>query len=136
MWRLRQALASFMYGRYGVDKLYWGLFWLWVLIAVVNIFVASAVLYVVELLIMFFMYFRVFSKNIYRRRRENERFVGAISAVRDFFRLQWSRVRDIRYKRYRRCPSCKAVLRLPIKRGKHTAKCPSCGKNFNVRILI
>ena len=35
---------------------------------------------------------------------------------------------------YRKCPNCKAVLRLPNKVGKHTTVCPRCNKEFKVRV--
>ena len=136
MWRLRQALASFMYGRYGVDKLYWFLFGIWAFLTVINAFIGSTLLYIAGLLVLGYQFFRVFSKNIYSRSRENQAFLRFFEKAKSIFALQTSRIRDIGKKRYRRCRNCKAVLRLPIKRGKKTVKCPKCNRTFDVFILI
>ena len=136
MWRIRQALASFMYGRYGVDKLYWFLFVIWALLSIVNTFIGSALLYFAGLFVLAYQFFRVFSKNISKRSRENQRFLRFFESTKSFLLLQVSRIRDIGKKRYRRCKNCKAVLRLPIKRGKKSVKCPKCNRTFEVFILI
>ena len=33
---------------------------------------------------------------------------------------------------YKVCPKCKQKIRLPLKKGKHTVKCPNCGNKFDV----
>ena len=33
---------------------------------------------------------------------------------------------------YKKCPKCKQKIRLPLKKGKHTVKCPNCGNKFDV----
>ena len=33
---------------------------------------------------------------------------------------------------YKKCPKCKQKIRLPLKKGKHTVKCPNCGNRFDV----
>ena len=35
---------------------------------------------------------------------------------------------------YKKCPSCKAVLRLPKRPGVHKTVCPRCGREFTVRV--
>ena len=34
---------------------------------------------------------------------------------------------------YKRCPKCHQVLKLPLKKGTHTVKCPECGNSFTVK---
>ena len=80
------------------------------------------------------MFFRCFSKNIYARRRENEFFKNIFKKIKNFFVLQKNRIRDIKGYRYRKCPHCKAMLRLPKRRGRHTVICPRCKKRFEVKI--
>lgn len=136
MWRLRQALYSFMYGRYGVDKLYWALMAVWLTLSVVNIFVGSVYLYILELVVSGFAFFRVLSKNVYRRSAENATFLKIFSVIKQGTGLLFKRIREIGKKRYRRCRHCKAMLRLPIKRGRHSVRCPRCGRDFKVTIII
>ena len=35
---------------------------------------------------------------------------------------------------WEKCPSCKAILRLPRRIGVHKTVCPKCGKEFTVRV--
>ena len=129
-----------MYGRYGTDtlnKVYLGLY-----IAVVLIYYIAALLipetaaktkallllaylFLTTFLIIL-IFFRMFSRNIAKRRRENERFCG-------FFKLIRNRFRDRKTHVYRKCPKCKAVLRLPKAKGKHTVVCPRCRERFQVK---
>lgn len=128
-----------MYGRYGGDTLNKVL--LGVYVAVVAIyFVASFFIpaaskarqivwlcyTLLSTLLIVWIFFRMFSRNIAKRRRENERFCG-------FFKLMRNRVRDRKTHVYRKCPQCRAVLRLPRAKGKHTVVCPRCRERFRVR---
>lgn len=138
--RFSDRIRNFFYGRYGIDALYYALFVAFLLIWVFRLFVSSTVLsiilYIIELCLLFLMVFRTFSKNIYKRRHENEVFLGIFRKTKNFFVLQKDRIRDIKKIRYRKCPHCKAMLRLPPKKGKHTVKCPRCGEKFDVRVIL
>ena len=63
--------------------------------------------------------FRMFSKNIAKRRRENEVFIG-------IFR---PRV-DAKTHRYFRCPKCAQKVRVLRGKGKIMITCPQCGEKF------
>ena len=81
--RFRQALARFLYGRYGADELYNALF----LIEIILLFIGgilsilghnrptlsaiSVILYIFALGLLIWAMFRFFSRNIEKRRREN-----------------------------------------------------------------
>ena len=136
MWRLRQAVSAFMYGRYGIDRLYWVLMGIWLILSVINVFVGSFAIALIELAVMAVAFWRALSRNIYRRRRENEWLTRCINSIKPAFSLTGQRIRDIGKKRYRRCKNCKSVLRLPINRGSHTVRCPRCSGEFKVTILI
>lgn len=138
MWRLRDGMTRFMYGRYGIDKLYYFLFALYVLLLIIGVFItdaiAYAVVYVLSAVVLVYAFFRIFSRNIEKRVAEGRRFDAVWSKVTSFFRLNRNRIRDRKTHVYRRCPSCKAVLRLPKVKGKHTAICPRCGSSLKVKI--
>lgn len=137
--KLRYRLMNFMQGRYGTDKLGIALLVIYALIGFVRIFVrnkiAGIVLYVVMLLILAFAVFRMLSRNLEKRYKENAAFCSVIAKVSPHLILLKDRLKDIKTKRYRRCPTCKNVLRLPYKRGKHNVKCPKCGRDFKVHII-
>ncbi len=136
MHNFKYKLASFMYGRYGIDALYYGLFALWLAVYVVSVITGKWWISLFGLAVMGFAAFRVFSRNLTRRRKENEAFMKLWRPVKEFFKLQYHRVRDCRTSVYRKCPGCRAVLRLPRRRGTHTTNCPRCARRFDVRILF
>ena len=134
MGKFKTKLARFFYGRYGADTLnnvLTGIYLSWLItFSIVDIFVNSIIFsiigWLVTVAIFALVMFRMMSRNIYKRRRENEKFCG-------FFKLQRNKFRDRKTHVYRKCPSCKAVLRLPKAKGKHTVVCPRCKNRFNVK---
>lgn len=132
--KFRDKLIRFFYGRNGNDALNQLLFWLYFALLLLNIFIGSIVLWVVELLLIALYLFRALSKNLYRRQAENRRFLKILHKFTGFFKLQKNKFRDRKTHVFRTCPNCRAVLRLPKKKGKHSVNCPQCHKSFSVKI--
>lgn len=141
----RERFASFMSGRNGVDQLYHFLFWVIIILSFINLFTKEWVLTVIELLILVYTLFRVFSRNVYRRQKENQIYLTCVGKIRGFFSkikrkitafvaLTKNKWRDRKTHVYKRCPKCNNILRLPRVKGKHTAACPCCENRFDVRI--
>ena len=134
MGKFKSWLYRFMYGRYGTDKLGNCLLIAYVIFifleTILNIFIQSwifdLVCALISLGLMITVLFRMFSRNIQKRRRENEIFCN-------FIKLQKNKYRDRKTHVYRKCPSCSATLRLPKAKGKHNVVCPRCKKRFSVR---
>ena len=75
-------------------------------------------------------YFRMLSRDLYRRRSENERYLRELEKLRAKLRIlreRWNQRRD--YKFFT-CPSCKSVMRVPRGRGKIRIVCHRCGNTF------
>lgn len=123
-----------MYGRYGSDTLAKVMLYVclvWMIVAnIVALFVEciwfSVAYYLITTAMIVWMFYRMFSRNIAARRRENERFCG-------FFKLRRNKFRDRKTHVYRKCHACGAVLRLPKAKGKHFVVCPRCNKRFEVK---
>lgn len=47
-----------------------------------------------------------------------------------------TKIKDFPQKKYTACPKCRAALRVPRERGKHTVRCPRCGHRFGVNIIV
>lgn len=140
MWqRFLNTMARFMAGRYGTDPLNRFLFWvyfaLWLVGRLFRRFVIGQVLSYVMLALLAILLWRTLSRNIPRRAAENDRFLRWWYPTKDWFAHQWTRLRDIRRYRYRRCPGCGARLRLPIKRGRRTVTCYRCRAQFRAFFL-
>lgn len=80
--------------------------------------------------------FRTFSRNIPKREMENEKYLSVSRDVKRFFRRQVNRVKEFKTHRYRKCTHCKAVLRLPRRKGTMKVNCPRCRQEFSVKILF
>ena len=124
-----------MFGRYGPDQLGNFMMWTYIILLVINIFTQSLLIYTAALILMFLTFFRMFSRNISARNKENLKFFAIKKKFTSFFKLQSDRTRDMRTKVYKKCPSCKAIVRLPRKSGKHAVVCPSCRNRFSVKIM-
>ncbi|MBO5128034.1 MAG: hypothetical protein J6D10_10730 [Clostridia bacterium] len=130
----KQKLIQFMIGRYGMDEMYIGLVAVWFFLTVINSFVQSTLLSLLGTAVLIFGLYRFMSRNHAKRRRENEWFLRIWRPVKNWLTFQRDHFRDRKTARYRKCRHCKAIIKLPNKKGKHTVRCPKCGERFDVRI--
>lgn len=132
--KFTDKVIRFMYGRNGNDKLNRALFWVYFILLLANIIFKSTVLWILELLLVILYMFRFLSRNIYRRQKENRAFLKIWNKISGYFKLQRNKIRDRKTHVYRKCSHCRATLRLPKKKGKHTVRCPKCNQTFSVNI--
>jgi hypothetical protein len=136
MENFRNKLTRFMSGRYGVDQLYYGLMAFYFVLLVARTFIRSALVNILMWAVLMWMIFRSLSRNVYQRRLENERFLKIWNPIKAENALTLRRIKEFKTRRFRRCPHCKVVLRLPRKTGRHTVECPRCHHEFKVRVFI
>lgn len=138
--KFRDKLARFMWGRYGIDGLYYGLLVTYCVTLfaqrLIKIDALKAVISLIGIAALVFMIYRVFSKNTSARRKENEIFMKIWTKTKNFFILQKNKIRDFKHYTYKKCPACKATLRLPRKKGTHNVVCPKCRNRFEVKNLF
>ena len=118
MQRWKESFARFMYGRYGPDQLNNALLILGVALAVVGMLFSLPVLTVLSYLPLGYCLYRMFSRNVNRRRLENQKYMQQLNRLRD------------RNSRYYSCPRCHQTVRVPRGRGKINIHCPKCGNQF------
>ena len=130
---MRERLARFMAGRNGNDQLNNFLLILEMILILLSIFIPGRVgkyLYIAVLALLVYIYFRMFSRNITKRREENGKYIrlkyriGAAYRVR---RERWVQRKD--YKFFT-CPSCRTTLRVPRGKGQIRIVCRKCGNTF------
>lgn len=129
-----------MRGRYGIDRLHRMLLWVYFAILIISVFISRnadikiryAFLFM-ELALLVFLFFRVFSKNIEKRRKENERWLSVENKIKKQFRILRDRWKFRKTHVFKKCPKCKAVLRLKRIKGTHSVTCPHCNENFKIR---
>lgn len=126
-------MQKFLKGRYGVDELYRFLLIICLVVIIVNMFVNSIILRIIELIIFIYAIYRILSKNIYKRNKENKKYLEIKDKIVKFIEYHKQKYRDRNTHMYKKCPKCKQKIRLPLKKGKHTVKCPNCKEKFEVK---
>jgi DNA-directed RNA polymerase subunit RPC12/RpoP len=127
---LKEKFMRFMYGRYGVDTL--GKYSLGAGLAtmVLSIVFDS---YTLSLLSWFFIiltYFRMFSRNLYKRSSENQTFLNKTYKLRTWFGKQKNMLAQRKTHHIYRCPGCKQKIRVPRGKGRIEIRCPKCHTTF------
>lgn len=122
-----------MYGRYGSDELTRALTVFALLLLVISMLMGSGArsfMLVLVLAILIYSNYRTFSKNMAARRKENEKYMRLQNKVTDWWKLRrdmWKQRRDFKFFK---CPSCRAVMRVPKDKGKIRIICKKCGTAF------
>ena len=133
-YRLSSALARFMYGRNGADQLgnamlvLYLVFWL-LEVLLARWALAAGILGWVSLLLAVVIIFRIFSRNLPRRRAENQWFLRWWLPLKGRLRGARERRQD-REHRYFTCKSCGTICRVPAGKGKIEITCPKCGRKI------
>lgn len=138
MRKLMYKLQQFMIGRNGSDGLNLFLLFLYMAIIIASLFVrnivAHSILLGVALLVIIWNIFRTFSRNVYKRRRENAAFMGFFYRIKNFFVRRRRKWKERKTHKYKKCPACKAQLRLPKKNCTIQVTCPKCGNKFKMKV--
>lgn len=132
--KIKEKFSKFMYGRYGTDKLNMFLVIMLLAFAVGNLFVRNEYFSMVftswEFLLIFLIYYRMFSKNISKRYAENQKYLSIENRVRRFFgKSKYMQQQRKEFHIYT-CPQCKQKIRIPRRKGKISIRCPKCGNEF------
>ena len=138
---------KFLNGIYGIDCL---TLFLLILSSLFNIWTVTLPLGFICLILSFF---RMLSKNHYKRRSENQSFVRIINkplgklgmplpynsnpiTMNDFiygFSLLGNKIKNWSQYKITKCPSCGQKLRLPRRKGKIVVTCKRCNNKFDLR---
>ena len=137
--KIGNAIVRFMYGRNGMDYLNRTLFWGYIGVFLAQILfnilrlgvpalICEALLWPLMLLILF----RMFSKNLPKRRAENQKFWNWWGGVKSRNAGAKARHADKDHK-YFTCKTCGTVCRVPVGKGKIIITCPKCGAQIHAK---
>ena len=123
-------MQQFMIGRYGNDQLNQVL-----MVAALACSIGSAlsgwgILYAASWALMGLGIFRMFSRNIYKRRSEAYAWLSLKQRAQTQFSGFRGRLQDSKTHRRYRCPQCRQELRVPKGKGKISITCPKCRMQF------
>ena len=136
--KIGNAIARFMYGRNGMDQLNLVLMWVVLILDVVTMLVqrnhaaVSMVLYWLSMAGWVYVLFRMFSKNLSKRRGANQKFVNWVWRMKSSRAGAKERHADKDHK-YFTCKNCKTICRVPVGKGKIIITCPKCGAQIHAK---
>lgn len=133
--RLRDAIARLMYGRNGVDQLNIAMLWGCIigdLLATILMRIGGvpgyvgAALYYLSMILWILVLFRMFSRKLYKRQQENQKWLSFRQRRRAKSGAAQARRADKEH-RYFTCAQCKTICRVPAGKGRIIITCPKCG---------
>lgn len=134
MHRLKNWLLRVMTGRNGADELARVSSGFGCIVLLVSLLLPEGI---VQSLIgalgfagIIYSYFRIFSRNVYKRRMENSGWLRFRGNIVNRFRQWCVRRRQSKDYRFFRCEKCRTITRVPRGRGRIEITCPHCRNKF------
>ena len=124
---------NFMRGRYGVDQFSFALLIAYFVLTFIGMLIRNPWLSNLSILLMVYCWYRMLSKNIYKRSAENTWYLQKTYPIRTWFSKKKRRHQDRKIYKYYKCPNCKQELRVPKGKGEITITCPKCRTKFDKR---
>ena len=90
----------------------------------------ASIMYYLSLATLVYTYYRMFSRNIYKRASENQNFLNKTADIRRKINNQKSLFKQRKVYRIYKCPTCKQKVRVPKGKGKISIHCPKCDTYF------
>ena len=127
---MKEKLVRFMSGRYGMDSL--GKFT--IIAGVAAMLLAgwndSLLLSLLSWVCIIYTYFRIFSRNVYKRSSENQWYLNKTYKLRSAFYREKNLMIQRRTHHIYKCPACRQKIRIPRGKGKVAVRCPKCSVEF------
>lgn len=137
--KIKNGLYRFMYGRNGMDQLngalvriYLGLFVVQVLCSLARLGIGVLLLDALLWVLLLFICFRMFSKNLAKRRAENQKWVNWLWSGKNRRAGAKARRADKEHK-YFTCKACKTICRVPAGKGRIVITCLKCGAQIDAK---
>ena len=138
--RMQNAMLRFMYGRNGMDQLNRAMLILYLILWFAQLIVAAvlksdlitSICGALMWVLMVFIIFRMFSRNLYKRREENQKWMSWWWKIRNDQAGARARHADKDHK-YFTCKNCKTICRVPVGKGKIIITCPKCGAQIQAK---
>ena len=130
---MKERFARFMqgrYGAYGTDRFTRFLIVLFLIVFVITSFTKTRADQIFPTVIIIYTYFRILSRNIPARYRENERYTQIASRLFSHANTLKYNLNDRRANHIYKCPSCGQKIRIPRGKGRIMVRCPKCAGEF------
>ena len=130
-------MIRFMYGRNGMDQLNRAIFAVYLAVYLLRALVLkngilSGVFNTLGIVIALVLLYRTFSRDLSKRRAENQKFVTWWWGVKNKSAGAKQRHADKDHK-YFTCKTCGTICRVPVGKGKIVITCPKCGSQIQAK---
>ena len=127
---MREKLERFMAGRYGMD--YLGRFTLitGLIVLIIAGWSGKPILTLIAWILIIYTYFRIFSRNVYKRSAENQKYLARTYKIRTFWARQKNMMAQRKTHHIYKCPTCRQKIRIPRGKGRIEIRCPKCNTTF------
>lgn len=131
MWqRFKDGVRNFMIGRNGADQLSMAMLIAGIVLSLLTAITKLGIFNLLGLIVLILTIFRMFSRNLEKRRAENQKFVNFRANFGTNSKQLMNRLKNMKKYKYFKCPQCGARLRLPRKVGEVTVTCGKCKNQF------
>lgn len=127
---MKEKFQRFMMGRYGVDAFSKFLLVVIAILWVLDLFINSAVISTWSLVLIIYLYYRIFSRNIQKRYQENMKYLEIKNKIVSRFKSEKSQMAQRKTHHIYKCPTCKQKIRIPRGKGRICITCPKCKTEF------
>lgn len=131
---MRERLARFMQGRYGIDQFTNFLVFSALIMVILEMFIKAPFIHflfnILSVAAIIYAYFRMLSRNHSKRYSENERYMKFHNGIKFFILRQKSHMQQRRTHHIYKCPSCRQSIRVPKGKGRIAITCPKCHTEF------
>lgn len=130
---MKKRLQRFFKGRYGADQLSMVLIILSLILTLLGSIKKWPLLMIISYIPLIISFYRIFSRDINKRRMENYKFYKLFSPLYKKYNKYKRRFKNRKKYKYLDCPSCSRELRVPRGKGRMNITCPRCGEKFEGR---
>ena len=131
MWqKFKDGVRNFMIGRNGADQLSMAMLITGIVLSLLTAITKLGIFNLLGLIVLILTIFRMFSRNLDKRRAENQKFVNFRANFGTNAKQLMNRLKNMKKYKYFKCPQCGARLRLPRKVGEVTVTCGKCKNQF------
>jgi len=127
---MRRRFSQMMQGKYGNDELNRTLMITSMGCLAVSLITKWDTFYMIGIILLICSYFRMFSRNIPKRTKENMFYKKKTNQILSIFTKKKKRLLEKKDYRFYRCPSCHQEVRVPRGKGKISITCPKCRTQF------
>lgn len=101
-----------------------------IILTLLSTLMGSETLNLIAWALIIYTYFRIFSRNTYKRAAENQAYLSKTYKLRNWFAKQKNMMKQRKTHHIYKCPTCKQKIRIPRGKGKIEIRCPKCYTTF------